>query len=271
MNLRILTPLFLLLCLCASGASAKGDEKGPTADEIINKHIEAVGGRAALARFKTRVAVGTIKKEDEPEGRMAIMSEAPNRLSVVYDFRDYTFRMVYDGKSASVRPALPRQVSYLTDKFQEMMASGLMFNDISLYNLLATSEPGALKFEAKGTKKVDGRAAYVVQVKPPKGPAMKLYFDTETYMWVRTDYGKASVSKEMGTFTNDVVNQGGSELTVDFYVETSDFRDVDGVKLPFKFEQVMTAPILRQKATGTIIGTIKEYQHNIKIDPNMFQ
>ncbi|MDT7807086.1 MAG: zinc protease [Acidobacteriota bacterium] len=271
MKRRILTPLFLLLCLCVSGASVKGDEKGPTADEIINKHLEAVGGRAALAKFKTRVALGTIKKEDEPEGKMAIMSEAPNRLSVFYGFRDYSLQMIYDGKGAYIRPALPRQVSYLTDKYQEMMASGLMFNGISLYNLLAASEPGTLKFEAKGTKKVDGRTAYVVQVKPPKGSAMRLYFDTETYMWVRTDYGKASVSKEMGTFTNDVVNQGGSELTVDFYVETSDFRDVDGVKLPFKFEQVMTAPIMRQKATGTIIGTIREYQHNVKIDPNMFQ
>jgi hypothetical protein len=90
-------------------------------------------------------------------------------------------------------------------------------------------------------------------------------------MWVRTDYGKVSFSRELRGFTNDVVNQAGSEITIDFYIETSDFRDVDGVKLPFKFEQVMTSPILRQKSVGTITGTIREYQHNIPIDPKMFQ
>lgn len=268
---RMLTPILLILCLCSSGASAGPADKGPTGDEIIKRHLEAAGGWAALAKFKSRLALGTVRKENEPDGRMAIMSESPNRLSAYYEFRDFTFRMVYDGKGAFIRPALPRQASYLTDKYQEMMASGLMYNGISLYNLLAASELGALKFEAKGTKKVGGRPAYVVQAKPSKGSALRLYFDAETYMWVRTDYGKASGSKEMGTFTNDVVNQGGAELSVDFYVETSDFREVDGLKLPFKFEQVMTAPILRLRAAGTVTGTIREYQHDVPIDPSMFR
>lgn len=268
---RILTAVLLILCLCSPVASARAEEKGLSGDEIVKRHLEAAGGRAALARFKTRVALGTVRKENEPDGRMAIMSESPNRLSAYYEFRDFTFRMIYDGKGASLRPVLPRQASYLTDKYQEMMASGLMFNGISLYNLLAASEPGTLKLEAKGTKKVGGRPAYVVQLKQAKGPGAKLYFDAETYMWVRTDYGKASGSKEMGTFTNDVVNQGGAELTVDFYVETSDFREVDGVKLPFKFEQVVTAPILRQRAAGTITATVTEYRHNVPIDPSMFR
>jgi hypothetical protein len=58
---------------------------------------------------------------------------------------------------------------------------------------------------------------------------------------------------------------------VDFYVETSDFREVDGVKLPFKFEQVVTYPILTQKRVGTLTGTIVEYRHNVEIDPKMFK
>lgn len=267
---RQLVLFFLLLCVCATRTLASGDEK-LTGEEIINKHLEAVGGREALSKIKTRVALGTVRKESEPAGKMAIMSEAPNHLSVFYGFRDYSLHMIYNGSNAFLRPAFPRQAYALTDKYEEMLASGLMFNSISLYNLLTASEPGALKLEAKGTKKVGGRQAYVVQLKTSKGSTMRLYFDTETFMWVRTDYGKVSVTSQMGTFTNDIVNQGGSELTVDFYIETSDFRVVDGVKLPFKFEQVITAPILKQSATGTITGTITQYQHNIKIDPNMFQ
>jgi len=263
--------LLLLLLLAPVTAIVSQGERKLTADEIINKHLTAVGGREALAKFKTRVAVGTVRKESEPEGRMAVMSEMPNKLSVFYGFRDFDLRMVYDGNNAFIRPAMPRQVANLKDKYQEMLASGLMFNSMSLYNLIAAGTPGDLKFEAKGMKKVGGRQAYVVQLKPPKGSAVKLYFDAENFMWLRTEYGSASVSKELGGFTNEVVNQGGSETTVDFYIETSDFRDVDGIKLPFKFEQVMTAPILRQKAVGTIVGTIREYIHNSDIDPKMFQ
>jgi len=270
MQVRIFARLLCFLCVLSASVAAGQDQK-LSANQIIEKHLEAIGGRQALAKFKSRVAIGTIKKENEPDGQMIVMSELPNRLSAFYGFRDYDFRMIYDGSKALIRPALPREVSVITDKYQEILASGLMFNGISLYNLLAAGAAGDLKVEAKGMKKVAGKPAYVIQLKPQKGSAAKLYFDADTFMWVRTDFGSASVSRQMGTFTNGVVNQGGSETTVDFYIETSDFRDVDGVKLPFKFEQVMTSPILRQKAVGTIVGTIREYRNNELIDPKMFQ
>ncbi len=269
MRIRFFATLPLLVVLIAIGVAAQ-DQK-LTGDQIIEKHLAAVGGREKLAKFKTRIALGTIRKEDEPESQLVIMSETPSRLSAFYAFRDYDFHMIYDGSKALVRPVLPRNVSTITDKYQEMLGSGLMFNGISLYNLLANNPTGELKLEAKGLKKVGGKPAYVVQLKTPKGVTAKLYFDAETLMWVRTDYGSASVSRQMGTFTNAIVNQGGSETTVDFYVETSDFREVDSVKLPFKFTQVITYPILRQSAVGTIVGTIREYRHNEAIDPKMFQ
>ena len=270
-NRKSLTPLMVLLfALPVFGAISQGEKK-LSAEEIINRHLDAVGGRERLARFKTRVALGTVKKEGEPEAKLAVMSEAPNRISVFYALRDFDLRMVYDGNRAFIRPFWGRQYSGMEDRYQKILASGLMFNGVSLFNLIVNRPSGEVKFEAKGMKKTGGRQAYVVEVKPLKGSAMRLYFDAETFMWLRTDYGSASVSRELGGFTNDVVNQGGSEITVDFYIETSDFREVDGVKLPFKFVQVVTSPILRQRAVGTISGTIREYIHNGDIDPKMFQ
>jgi len=266
---------FLILLTVVVAATAQ--EQKLKAEQIIEKHLAAIGGREALAKLKTRVATGMVRKEDEPGVQFALMSEAPNRVSAVYLFRDYDLRLVYDGKSARIAPSFARQYAQLTSKYEEIIGSGALFNQMSLYNLLVSPEIREAKFEAAGTKKVDGKLAYVVQVKPKKGSAMKLYFDAETFMWVRTDYGRTSVSRglrETGGSTgalNQVDAQGGSEATIDFYVETSDFRQVDGLMLPFKFEQVMTSPILRQKSIGTITGTIREYQHNIAIDPKMFQ
>ncbi|MBA2704079.1 MAG: hypothetical protein H0U60_09520, partial [Blastocatellia bacterium] len=213
----------------------------------------------------------TVKREQDPEAQMAIVSESPNRVSAIFVFSKYDWQLTYDGAKSFMRPLMPREFSPIQDKYQEMLASGLMFNSISLYNTLLDGEAPGTKFESKGMKKIKDRTAYIVDIKQPKGASARLYFDAETFMWVRTEYGAAHVSKPMGQFTNEVVPHGEDELIVNFYFETSDFRDVDGVKLPFKFEQSVTYPIIKQKKNGTILGTITEYRHNVAIDPKMFQ
>jgi hypothetical protein len=263
--------LTLLLLLCVPAAAAADDGMKMTAEEIIQKHFEAVGGRQALAKVKSRVAVGTVKKEAEPEAQMAIMSESPDRVAAVFVFRDYDWHMIYDAGKATLRPQMPRQVAPIEDKYREMLASGLMFNGIALYNLLSAEKAEGVRMEAKGTKKVKGRPAHVVELRRGKGDPVRLYFDAETFMWVRTDFGRAEVARQMRAFTNDVVNRSADENAIDFYVETADFRDVDGLKLPFRLEMVVTAPILREKSSGTIVGNIREYRHNVAIDPSMFK
>lgn len=268
----LLVCLLLLACLPLTTPAIDYDDKQSlTADEIISKHLEAAGGKEALSKFQSRIAVGTVKKENDPEAQMAIMSESPNRVSAVFVFSKYDWQLTYDGTKSFIRPLLPRDYSPIQDKYQEVLSSGVMFNSISLYNVLLDKESSGTRFEAKGIKKIKDRQTYVVDMKRSKGLSARLYFDVATFMWVRTDYGRAHISKPMGQFTNAVVPHGEDELNVDFYFETSDFRDVDGVKLPFKFEQVVTYPIIQQKKVGTLSGTIIEYRHNVTIDPKMFK
>jgi hypothetical protein len=240
-----------------------------TAAEIISRHLAAVGGKDAIVKIKSRVAIGTAQKDSETAVPVAIMSEAPNHVSAIYQFKDYNWQLTYDGSKAIFRPAFSRASSAIMHKYEDMLATGTMFNGISLYNALTQADSESVKLEAKGTKKVKGRLAYIVEMKRGEQSA-RLYFDTETFMWVRTDYGSVRVTKDLGGFTNDAVSKD-EETTYDFYAETSDFKEIDRVKLPFKFEMVATAPILRQKNVGTIITTITQYSHNIPIDPKMFQ
>jgi hypothetical protein len=260
----------LMLGVCSAGAMAADDKQALSATDIIEKHLAAVGGKEALSKLKTRVAIGTVRKENEPDAKMAIMSEAPNRVTAHYIFQNYDWQLTYNGKDTVFRPTITKEASEVEHKYREMLATGAMFNSISLYNLL-TSGDATVKYESKGTKKVKGRPAYAVDVKRSKGPTLRLYFDAETFMWVRTDYGRVSYTKQMGAFTNDVVQHGEDQTEVDFYFETSDFREVDGVKLPYKFEQTVAFPIIKQKKAGTIIGRITEYRHNVAIDPKMYQ
>jgi outer membrane lipoprotein-sorting protein len=263
---------FAVLCamLALVVATAADENVKLTAQDIINKHLEAVGGKEALAKFKTRVALGTVKREGNPDEDFAIMSEAPNRLSARYVFKQADWQLTYDGTKSIHRPQFPRSLADIEEKLHEMLSSGLMFNSISLYSLLSEDDRSDVKMEAKGTKKIAGRNAYVVEVKQGKLPKMRLYFDAENFMWVRTDYGSVTKREQMRTFTNDVQNKGVENATIDFYVETSDFREVDGIKLPFKFVQVITQPFVN-KTHSAMIGTIKEYRHNVQIDPAMFR
>ena len=260
-----------LIVLALLAATPVADEKDKLSGaEIIGKHIAAVGGRAALAKIKSRVAIGTAKKDSDAAIPVAIMSEVPNHLSAIYQFEGFNWYLVFDGSKPSVRPVLTRAAAPITHKYEEMLTSGTMFNDISLYNVLNQAESSEITFEAKGMKKVRGRQAYVVETKPNKGLPVRLYFDADNFMWLRTDYGSVHITKDLGGFTN-AIGAKDEETTFDFYVETSDFKEVDGVKLPFRFEIVATAPILKQKSVGTIVATISEYRHNISIDPKMFQ
>ena len=263
--MKSLLSVFALLVLAVSG-TARDDKQELSGLEIVNKHIEALGGKKVLSKFQSRVAIGTARKDNDPAVPVAIMSEK-DRLSAVYQFEGYNWYLIFDGSKSSVRPILAKAAAPIMHKYEDMLASGTLFNDISLFNTINRGEFDQIQFEAKGMKKVKGKQAYVVDMKPEKGQKLRLYFDAESFLWVRTDYGSVQITRELGPMTGNK----DQETTFDFYVETSDFKEVDGTKLPFRFEMVVTAPILKQRSVGTIVTTINEYRHNIAIDPKMFQ
>jgi hypothetical protein len=269
---RIIILPLLFLAAVAAASPARDEKEQLTGVEIINRHIAAVGGKEAIARLKTRVASGTVKKFDEPEAKVSIASEAPNRVSATYNFAKVDWRLAYDGARVVFRPMLPADQTLVQAKYFEMISSGLMFNGISLYNLLLGGESEDLKFQAKGSKKVKGRQAHVVEIRRKKQPVIRLFFDAEDFMWVRTEFGRAEMQRLIGNaYSDDVRSHSEDESVIDFMVQTSDFREVDGVKLPFKFEQTVSFPIIKGRLTAVMTGTITEYRHNLQIDPKVFQ
>src|SRR2546426_1130067 len=102
------------------------------------------------------------------------------------------------------------------------------------------------KMTLKGTEKVGQRESYVVEADPGDGSLRRMYLDVETGLLVRND-------TELDTAT-----QGRMKIEVYF----DDYKEVDGVKVPFTVRQVNPNISWVIKAT--------EVRHNVPVDDAKF-
>ena len=96
-------------------------------------------------------------------------------------------------------------------------------------------------------EKVGAGDAYVIQLTPKAGPVVRLFIDTGSFMLV-----KSAVKV-------DVPQLGGE---IEQVVEFSDFRDVDGIKVPYAVRSTNPAQ--------TIVATTATVTHNAEIDDSSF-
>ena len=238
-----LTAAAALVSVCAGPAMAQ------TADEIVERHIAALGGREALSRIRTRVSTGTITLTlpvGTISGTVEAFAKAPNksRMIVKLDLSGLGGGEIlndqrFDGTTA-----------FVIDTFNGN-------RDISGTQLEAMKNNGFptafLDYRARGhaiavigNELLGGRPTYLLEVTPKIGPKARSWVDAETYMVVKT------------SVTVEAPQVGVVEQVTEF----SDFRTVDGVKVPFSVKSV------NQVQTTTAVLT--DVKHNVDIDDGSF-
>ncbi|RPJ76576.1 MAG: hypothetical protein EHM24_01985 [Acidobacteria bacterium] len=237
----------LLVAAAALVATAAGAQ---TADEVVEKHLAAMGGRAALSKLTTQTATGTITisvQGADLGGTLEIYHKAPNKARTYFKMDlsamgagEMVVDQRCDGKTAYASNSMNGDREITGNQLQAML------NATFPTPLLAYKEAGA-KVELAGKEKIEGRDAHVLVFTPKAGPASKQYFDAETFMLVR------SVSKM------DVPEMGGE---VEQTTDVSDYRDVDGMKVPFVLK--VSTPM-----QGIAIALTK-VEHNKPIEDAMF-
>jgi hypothetical protein len=234
-----------------SATSASPDPKAPpaagasasvptlTADQILDNYVNAIGGREAWEKLTTRISTGTI---DVPamnlSGLVTVREKAPNRSIFTVNFNGAVFQQGFDGTvgwSADPQNGLREQTG---DELAETKRDSDFYHPLDLRQVYS-------KITLAGMDKINGRDAYVVEALSGDLGTDKIYFDVQNGLVLRI-VSQHHTPEGAGTFTEDF----------------SDFREVDGIKLPFTVHQ--------ESPGSTFTIKFTEVRHNEAIDDAAF-
>jgi photosynthetic reaction center cytochrome c subunit len=184
----------------------------PSADQILDKYIQAVGGGQHLAALNSLVAKGTYSGYDTDNQKVPvdIYAKAPMQMTIIVHGNLGDSVRVFDGRAGWIAsPDRPVPLLPLTggDVTGAKIDATLVFST-SLKQLFPQWRVAQASIDDKDVWMVEG-------VAPGQLP-LKLFFDESTGLLVRAV-----------RLTDTVIGFNPTQL--DF----SDYRDVAGVKIPF--------------------------------------
>jgi len=220
-----------------------------TADDIVEKYLAATGGRAALEKLTSRVITGVISTSTpagDLSGSIEIYTKAPNkartlikidasRLGAGVIVQDQRF----NGTSGYAIDSLNGNREITGDQLE--LARSNTFPS----PLLNYKDAGS-RVELLGREKAGDKDAYVLRITPKTGPSARMFIDADTYLLAKT------------VVAISVPQIGDIEQTVD----VSDYRTVDGVKVPYLTRS--------SNQFQTVSVTVTTVEQNTPIDDAMF-
>jgi hypothetical protein len=270
----------MLLLTCLSSASEAQVQK-LKAEEIIAKHLEAMGGNETLHSVTTRIASGTVvatfktPTTAELGGKVVLASEGPKSvMAMMFENSTSNYpheKIGYDGRDVSgsyVRPGIRSSLGDFLLGHRNIVKQGFWGGALSQAWLLLDPDR-KIKVEAGGTKKIGDRQAYLLKCYP-SGSDLKItmYFDAETFQHLRTEYER-SISAQMGSNPEASATEGSEthyKLTEDF----ADFKKEGGLTLPHSYK--ISFEILGRQGSfkASWDMALATFQFNQRIDPATF-
>jgi outer membrane lipoprotein-sorting protein len=212
----------------------------PTADEILNKYVQAAGGADAIQKITSRVEKGTVSFGPQ-QLPVEVLAKAPNkRISLVHTPNGDNIT-AFDGHAGWLgnpggRP--PRDMSA-----PENEAIGF---DATFYLPTELKKMFAQFRVRPAADKIGGHdVVQLIGTNPGKAP-MRLFFDKESGLLLRSvRYADTPL--------------GRNPTQVDY----SDYRAQDGVKVPFQW--TVARPL------GRFTIQVTELQQNVPVDDKKFE
>jgi len=244
-------PVLLLLLSCLLVPAGIGARTAQTADEIVEKHLAALGGREVLGKVRSQRATGTViisAGGAEFSGPIELSAKAPNKIRAYMELdlsalggpANMAVEQRFDGTAGWTINPQQGTTPITGDQLETMK------NDTFPSPLLDYKTGGA-RVEVQPKQSLDGKDTIVLLVTPKSGPATRMFLDAQTYLPVRS---VARInSPELG---------GEIDQTSDF----SDYRAVDGFKVAF----VST----HSNAAQTVTIKLDKVENNVALDDAIF-
>jgi zinc protease len=237
----LLKPLLILAWL-TSATLVRAADANPTVDQILDRYVESMGGKAALERLKTRVLKGEVEMVSlGVKGKLEVQNKVPNLQTSKIEFDGFgTMREGYDGKVAWSAAPFQGVTEKKGGELARVQRTTWFPRELKVkesYN----------RMEAKGAAKLGGTEAWVVEGWPSAGKPDRLFFDKKTGLLVREE---STVETALGVMT--------------FEIEYGDYREVDGVKVPHEHR-------IPKPETLNLRITVNEVVHNADLKDSVFE
>jgi hypothetical protein len=215
----------------------------PPADQILDEYLKAVGGPERLARLASFVASGTYMGYDDPEkSGLEIFATAQGQRTTIVHRQEGDSTTTLDGRNGWIAaPLSERPVPLLAFTGQELDGVKL---EASVF-FPARIKEALSNWRVGFPTEIDDRKVKVVQGTTPAGGTVTLCFDDKTALLVRlVRFAESPVGR--------IVTQ----------VDYSDYRDVTGIKIPFRWTVTWLDGRSRYELTSM--------QPNVRIDAAKF-
>src|SRR5713226_6431983 len=209
----------------------------PSAEQLLDKYLAAIGGADALQKITSRVQKGTLTAFGSQHFPVDVYSKAPDKRVSVMHLQGGDSVTAFDGKQGWL--SVPGRVH--TMSAAENDAARI---DADLY-LAAHLKKLYQKFRVDSGEKIDGHETYMVVGRTEGQPPLRLYLDKESGLLLRLiRYAETPL--------------GRNPTQIDY----ADYRDANGVKVPFRWT------LARPGNRFTI--QVEQVQQNVPVDDAKF-
>jgi len=218
----------------------------PSADQILDKYIQALGGAQRLAGLTSFVATGASLGYGGfgGDGEFTIFAKAPNQRTTLISFKDHPERgdsvWAFNGTTGWIKT--PRGLLADYELIGEELDGARLDAQMAF--------PGQIKqvltnWRVGLRRAINGKDYIILQGRGPRMYLATLYFDPDTGLLRRmVRYGPSPVGR------------------VPVQIDYTDYRDVGGIKFPFEYQFSWL--------DGRYTAKLKDIKTNVAIDAARF-
>lgn len=234
----------ILFALLVSAAGI-GNAQKLKAEDIVAKHLASLGPQEKVNAVRSIVAVGDLglefvtPKNLPAAGRVLFMSEGDKSFFAVQtNSVDYPQeKFLFDGAKTHIAAPTVTNRTILGNFVQGSSAiysQGMFGGTLSTSWIMYKAAERGVKISVAGTKKIDGKEAYVLSVIPKGGSDVdiRMYFDQQSGRHLRTEYSRTQSAAQGRTMDESARNL---ETRYKVTEEFSEHKEIEGVVMPTKY------------------------------------